>query len=75
MRHSWQFLGGEYRTQRHRCTRCGLERKKLVPLEGFPVATYKLKSGAEVRGVAPKCQAQNDKTPHGVGLDGQPERA
>ena len=58
MRHSWQYIGGEYRTQRHKCRTCGLERKKIIPIDAFPIATYKLKDGSEVRGVAPKCQGE-----------------
>jgi hypothetical protein len=60
MRHSWQFVGVQERAQFHRCTRCGLKRKKLVPLDSYPIATYTRKDGSEVRGVAPKCLVKAD---------------
>lgn len=58
MRHNWQMLGGSYRARQHRCKTCGLRKHTLIPTEGFPVSTYQLKDGSEVKGKAPKCQME-----------------
>jgi hypothetical protein len=55
VRHNWLFISGGFRYHRHRCKGCGLLRDQRVPLEGFPVSTYVLKTGTIVKGKAPKC--------------------